>query len=360
MKKSIASNIIALSTESTTQLPSFVNGHDSNAVMLTTKDVANLLEINWKRNRNPKDRRWEKYLRQMEKGQFIPTTFHVCVLPNGEEILIDGQHRLKAFIKYAAQHYGKDFTLPATIVRIYIKVRADAGRIYTFYDRKDQSRTAGEMNEASDLASRTGVDKKFHEPGIKAICINDNGLLTGTYDAFTYDEDDVKTDRLAGEVDFFTDIDELFYGEAEKINGVVTKPKGLGFVKKKMKKVLSNSAPLAILMYLWNEAEDHDLVTNFIGELGSSDIIEADSPLGFLFTLLSGEESHGMTYKGWVYVMSIAWNQYHDTFHVKRKTTYRKAITRVQINKTVSAESGFNVGDIRLNGTAAKDGIKNI
>ena len=59
-------------------------------------------------------------------------------------------------------------------------------------------------------------------------------------------------------------------------------------------------------------------------------------------------------------VMSIAWNQYHDTFNTKRKPTYRKAITRVQINKTVSSESGFSVGDVRLNGTPAKDGIKNI
>lgn len=331
-----------------TPLSSFVKQFTCSAVNLTAKEAADLLDINLEDNRKKKEDRSQKYLHQMQDNEFIPTTFYVCVLPSGVRFLVDGQHRIKGFLTYSGENHGKNISLPAIIVELHVGSEDEVGEIYTFFDRRDQTRTAREMNAASKLAEKTGVDPTYHEQGIAAISVFESGIVGGgKINSFENSRDSIKRAKLSQYRDFFSFIHENIMCNA-KGNEIITV----------MKKVFMNSKPLSVILYLWDQ--DEEACRSFLMSLFDNNIIaynngtRAGNPLYFLYKLLNKKESQGMSFKVWVYLMSIAWNQYTNT---PTKTKCKSGITRQAAEKHCDSDT-FNIGNLKFHGTTASRGLK--
>lgn len=126
-------------------LPQAAPDLQSTVVLVTPQMARNLRETaNFDRQRNIAPANVDRLATEMAGGNFTRgTQIFVCVLPNGRELIVNGNHTLEAVVKC-----GKPQLL--TITRAAVADENEAGRIYAVFDIQ-KVRTWGDSLRATGL-----------------------------------------------------------------------------------------------------------------------------------------------------------------------------------------------------------------
>ena len=133
-------------------------------------------ELNFEGQRSVKEHRVIKHLQRINEGlwrESFPIT--IVILPSGEMMLIDGQHRLTAIARNPA-------SVPVTIILAKAATEQDARRLYAGFDEPTGTRSVHEVLSAVGLSNELGLPRAFTTNLYGALPILRNGLepITGS------------------------------------------------------------------------------------------------------------------------------------------------------------------------------------
>lgn len=135
-------------------------------VTITPEDARRLRDTaHFDRQRNISPSNVARLAAEMAKGQFTPgTQIYLCVLPDGSERIVNGNHTLEAVAACGVPQV-------LTVTRKWVKDEGEAGRIYAVFDIqklrtwRDSLRATGsgeEIPNASAVLSAIGIiENKF-------------------------------------------------------------------------------------------------------------------------------------------------------------------------------------------------------
>ncbi|WP_186079328.1 hypothetical protein [Burkholderia gladioli] len=129
-----------------------------------------LEEANFKGQRKVRPIRCRKHLNRLRDKTWnpnFPVTF--AFLPNGEIVLVDGQHRLQAIVEFDA---GVRVRVNLVEAGSYDEVQ----RLYAGFDEADSSRSEIEVVDGIGLTETSGVSRAVVRSSMRALAVILNGM----------------------------------------------------------------------------------------------------------------------------------------------------------------------------------------
>lgn len=165
-------NITTGETDLTASIKSMVAQSHDGIIAISPAMAARILEeINYQGQRQIKMHRVEINIHQIKSGAWNPylSVISIAVLPDGTMILVNGQHRLRAFI---------DLGLTVkTVVQLIPASSMDAVRqLYAGFDGQVSIRTENELIKAAGIDEKLKIKPKTAEILIKAVAVIENGM----------------------------------------------------------------------------------------------------------------------------------------------------------------------------------------
>ena len=248
-------------------------------------------ELNFIGQRKVKEPRVLKHLARMESGQWRGSfCISFAVLPDGSLMLVDGQHRLRAIVRFGAPQ-------PITVQFHDVRDEQEARRIYAGFDEGDSNRTAAEMMDAVGVAGKLDLPRAFANKLYSALPILRNDLepLTGSeIEAATY----VRLFGVDARLDAITD----WRDEAVKYMAVIGKTTG------RVRQKLQGAGCMAVALYTFRHqpAKAHE----FWHGLADNDGLRARDPRAALLRDMQERSGNTGTMRQNVQAPVLAWNAF--------------------------------------------------
>ena len=248
-------------------------------------------EMNFEGQRSVKEARVIKHLQRINSGlwrESFPVT--IVVLPSGEMMLIDGQHRLTAIARNLS-------SIPVTIILAKAATEHEARRLYAGFDEPTGTRSVHEVLSAVGLPDELGLPRAFTTSLYNALPVLRNGLepITGSVIA------PEKYVRLFGTDSRLADIGE-WKSEAEKFLEAVKKTTG----KVRSKLLCAGFMSVALYTFRHQPGKAH----SFWHGLADNDGLKRDAPRAALLRDMFERVGNSGSIRQQTQAPSLAWNAY--------------------------------------------------
>lgn len=255
--------------------------------------AANVLEhLNFEGQRKRRDGNITKHKYRILRGRWIesfPVTF--CRLPNGQLVLVDGQHRLRAIA-------DSGITVGVTFAIVAAENMNEVRHIYAGFDEVDSARSVGEVCEAAEVGVRLGFAKNYLNKVFIALPILGNEM-----------EPPAGSSKAPGNQQLW-DVDNRieeavrWAEEAHKMWKVIDSAKG------KLRTKLQGSGVLALGMYTFrHQATKAD---EFWTKVADDSGLDAGDPRKTLNTYLKESNAKVGSVRTMVLAPATAWNAYYQ------------------------------------------------